>query len=86
MIAIDRFGRVVIPKQIRDALGLQSGTQLQVEEKERQVVLKPVAEKPQVVLNDGILVFTGDSAGDLASAVHVHREQRLHRMAGHGKK
>jgi len=40
--ALDRFGRVIIPKKIREHLGLDAGKMLSIEENEGAVLLKPV--------------------------------------------
>lgn len=77
---VDRFGRVVIPKRVRDDLGLGPGTVLIVEERGRAVSLTPLTEEP---LGDegGVLVFRGRAVGDLAGAVDEAREARLSDLA-----
>lgn len=74
---IDKFGRVVIPKKIRDSIGLNEGSELSIEEKEEQIILRPFTERSSVELVDGVLVFTGKAAGDLENEIRRHREQRL---------
>ena len=76
---LDRFGRVVLPKKIREALGLAPGTALRVEEASGGVHLRPLADDPQLVEKDGVLVFSGRPTGDLEKAVREHRELRLTR-------
>lgn len=44
---LDRFGRVVIPKEIRDILGLKPGELLKVEQSDDEVILKPLREEPR---------------------------------------
>ena len=83
---IDRFGRVVIPKQVRADLGLRPGTVLQIEEGEQEILLKPVKEEPSVVIKDGVLVFSGKATDDILEAMRTHREARLHRMLPGSKK
>jgi len=39
---IDRFGRVVIPKKVRDDLGLAPKVELEVEEVSNGIVLHPI--------------------------------------------
>ncbi|MBS1259206.1 MAG: hypothetical protein MAG551_02273 [Candidatus Scalindua arabica] len=74
---LDRSGRIVIPKEVRDDLGLKPGTVLQIEEVKQEILLKPVYEEPQVVVKDGVLVFMGTKAGDIDGALRTHREKRL---------
>ncbi len=74
---LDRFGRVVVPKEIRDRLGLSPGAEIEIAEKGDDVVLKPVACEIPVKMKDGVLVFTGGARGDLMEAVRLHRETRI---------
>ncbi|MBI3292898.1 MAG: AbrB/MazE/SpoVT family DNA-binding domain-containing protein [Elusimicrobia bacterium] len=78
---LDKFGRVVIPKEVRDDLGLQPGAVLLVEEHPHEILLRPVQGEPQVIVKDGILVFTGHPTGHIADALHAHREERLKRLS-----
>ena len=39
---LDRFGRIVIPKKIREDLHLQVGSSIRIEEGDGEIVLKPV--------------------------------------------
>lgn len=38
---IDSTGRVVVPKRLREALGLQAGTRLDVSERDGAIILEP---------------------------------------------
>ena len=62
---VDKFGRIVIPRRVRESLGLRPGTKLELELFGDEVVLKPVREEPNVVDKDGVLVFTGSAIGDM---------------------
>lgn len=83
---LDKFGRVVIPKEIRDDLGLKPGEVIQIKESGNEVVLKPLREKSPLRVKDGVLVFTGSGGGDIADAVRSHRAERLKKMASLRKK
>lgn len=78
---LDRFGRVVIPKAIRDILGLKPGELLKVEQSDDEIVLKPWREEPPIKMKDGVLVYTGTATGNLMEAVRTHREERLKRVS-----
>lgn len=78
---LDRFGRVIIPKKVRDKLGLKPGAVLEVQQQGGDVLLKPVQEEPRLLEKDGVLVFRGKASGDLAGAVQSHRRERLKRVA-----
>ncbi len=56
MATIDAAGRVVIPKLVREVLGLAPGTQLEVEVRDGLVVLVPRAADVRLVERSGRLV------------------------------
>ena len=73
---LDRFGRIVIPKKIRDDFNLQAGTQINFEESEQGIILKPKHGEPNLFLKDGVLVFSGVPMGDISEALTKHRDER----------
>ena len=77
---LDRFGRVIIPKKVRDKLGLRPGAVLEVQQQGGDVLLKPVQEEPRLLEKDGVLVFRGKASGDLTESVQTHRRERLKRV------
>ena len=77
---LDRFGRIIIPKNVREDIGLEAGAVLQVEKQGEKIVLQPVQGEPQVVEKKGILVFTGGAIGDIGSALRQHRQSRLKKI------
>jgi len=79
---LDKFGRIVIPKQVRDDLGLIPGSVLKIEERDKKIVLKPLAESSPLVVEDGILVFTGEVEGEIETAVRRDRDARSRKLAG----
>ena len=81
-LALDRFGRMVLPKAIRDDLGLLPGDKLDAQEQGDSIVLSPVREPDAVRRKEGVLVFTGAKPGDIERAVGVHRQQRLRHVGG----
>lgn len=76
-VTLDRSGRFVIPKAMRDALGLGPGSKLEIEEREDALLLRPRRPELDLVEEDGVLVFAGEAAGDLETAVKNHRRERL---------
>jgi AbrB family looped-hinge helix DNA binding protein len=47
--SIDRLGRVVVPKPIRDKLGLQGGETLEIEERDGVIELRPAPTEMRLV-------------------------------------
>jgi AbrB family looped-hinge helix DNA binding protein len=78
---LDKFGRVVIPKSVRDELHLTPGTALSVEERNGEVVLTPTWESPSVVRKGGLLLFAGEAVGDLLDAQAAQRRVRTKKAA-----
>jgi AbrB family looped-hinge helix DNA binding protein len=78
---LDRFGRLVVPKKIRNKLGLRAGSAIEIEEHENEIVLKPAGHEAPLQMEGGLLVFAGSAVGDIAGAVRAHREERLANIA-----
>jgi AbrB family looped-hinge helix DNA binding protein len=74
---VDRFGRIVIPKKIREEFNLEAGTQIRFEESDQGIVLKPVRGEPNLHWKNGVLVFSGSALGNLSEALAKHRENRV---------
>jgi len=74
---LDRFGRIVLPKKLRDDYNLEPGSQILIEESDHKIILKPIHGEPNLRLKEGVLVFTGVPLGDLNKAVTKHRAERL---------
>lgn len=79
---LDRFGRIVIPKKIRDNLDLMAGSQMRIEEIEDGVVLRPIHGEPNLIDQDGVLVFSGAAMGNIEDALRRHRTARSIAIAG----
>lgn len=77
---LDRFGRVIIPKGVRDDMGLEAGAVLTIEKKGEKIVLQPLQGEPNITEKKGILVFTGTPVGDVGAALQEHRKRRLKKM------
>lgn len=73
---VDQFGRIVIPKKIRDDFNLEPGTQIRFEESEQGIVLKPIQGEPNLRWKDGVLVFSGYALEDPGKVLAKHREER----------
>lgn len=78
---LDRFGRIVIPKRVREDLGLYAGSVLEIEEREDRIVLTVRRDKTDLVREDGVLVYTGEAVGDLEQALEAQRRSRVRDVA-----
>ena len=58
-LKIDRAGRVVIPKPVRDRMRLDPGADIEMEETAEGLLLRKISQKPSLVEQHGILVHLG---------------------------
>ena len=58
-LRIDRAGRIVVPKPLRQRLGLGPDTELEAIEQPGSVLLKRVEQRPSMVKVDGLWVHQG---------------------------
>jgi AbrB family looped-hinge helix DNA binding protein len=78
--SIDRFGRIILPKKVRDDLDLHPGIVLRIEEHNREIILVPIFDEPNIVDKDGVLVYSGRPTGDIENAVRTQREKRMKKL------
>jgi AbrB family looped-hinge helix DNA binding protein len=79
---VDRFGRIVVPKEIRDRHGLVPGSQVEIEDSAETILLRVLSDLPGLVEKQGILIFSGRATGELDSTIRSLREERLRKGGG----
>ena len=79
---VDRFGRIVVPKEIRDRHGLVPGSEVEIEDAAETIVLRRLEDLPGLVDKQGMLVFRGRATGDLDAAIESQRDERLGKSSG----
>ena len=77
---VDRFGRVLIPKALREFVGLRGGTEVEIVPDEQGVRLMPREQGVLLKKVGGVLVASGEASGDLAAAVHLERRKRVRKL------
>lgn len=81
-VTLDRYGRILLPKALRDRLGLQAGSRLHVETTGEGIALRPVGQDAIVTVRDGVLVYEGRLIDDGAGLLRDVREERIRRAGG----
>jgi AbrB family looped-hinge helix DNA binding protein len=64
---IDSVGRIVLPKPLRDALGLRPGSTVDISRYGGGLAVVPAGRTARLVHEDGALVATGDTVIDDAT-------------------
>jgi AbrB family looped-hinge helix DNA binding protein len=82
-VKMDKAGRLILPKPIRDRLGLREGSDLEIEETAESVVLRPVVAEPSMVKTQGLWVHTGKlpEGYDIVQAIRDDRDERIRSLA-----
>ncbi len=78
-LTIDKSGRIVVPKLLRERLGLKPGTELEVVDQPGGMLLRTVEERPALVKIDGLWVHRGVAQPD-ANWDRVIQEVREERV------
>ena len=89
IIAMDKAGRIVIPKNLRERAGFTSGEPLEIRYDAGRIEIEPAAAEPQLVNEDGFWVASAPDAAPIdpdtvrATLAEV-REERERRALGNG--
>jgi AbrB family looped-hinge helix DNA binding protein len=84
-LTIDKAGRIVLPKPVRDELQLSPGDSLEVDSSEERVILRPVRGNGRIYKKQGVWVFdSGEPLGvDVVNkTLRRVREERDRRNLG----
>ena len=83
-LKLDKAGRVVIPKPLRERLRIVPGDALEVDGDEDHITLRPVRAKARLVKELGIWVYQGDGASDdsIPELIDREREARHKQISG----
>ncbi|TVR67289.1 MAG: AbrB/MazE/SpoVT family DNA-binding domain-containing protein [Spirochaetaceae bacterium] len=78
-VAIDRLGRIVIPKSVRERYHLVPGTDLELDVDVNGFHLKPAHDDPVLIRKEGVLVHHGTDTVDIdiAARVTIDRDRRV---------
>jgi AbrB family looped-hinge helix DNA binding protein len=84
-ITVDKAGRIVLPKPVRDELQLQAGDSLEIEISGQHITLRPVRAKARMQRIDGMWVVTyGESIPEnmVEETIEAVRRERDEKILG----
>jgi AbrB family looped-hinge helix DNA binding protein len=73
-LTMDKTGRIVLPKPIRDELHLEPGDALEIESSGEDITLRPLRGEAQLRKKNGVWVYR---TGEPLSAATVEKTVRL---------
>jgi AbrB family looped-hinge helix DNA binding protein len=78
-VTIDKAGRIVVPKEIRQRLGLLPNSELEIVDHANGLLLRVVDAQPSLIKVNGLLVHQGraEDGADLDRVLESVREERL---------
>jgi AbrB family looped-hinge helix DNA binding protein len=81
-VTIDKAGRIVVPKELRQRLGLRANTELEILDHPEGLLLRVPETQPSLVKINGLLVHHGraEASADFDRAINTVREERIQSM------
>ncbi len=77
-VSIDSHGGILLPRELKNRLGLLPGMIMVVEEDdEKGVCLRVRTESPELVDKQGIIVVRAESSEDLTNVTRRARDRRV---------
>ena len=81
-LTLDKAGRVVLPKPVRDRLQLAPGDTLHLEMEGERITLRPVRQNVMLKKELGVWVYQGDLANtSITDLIDRERAKRLREIA-----
>ena len=78
-ITIDKAGRIVVPKPLRERYGLEPGAEIEIEGAADGLRIRALSQTPDFIRKEGFLVHHGPSEAldlDIAAFIDRLREDR----------
>ena len=80
-ITLDKAGRIVLPKPVRQAMHLGPGDTLQLESEGERITLRPVRPKAMLQKEYGVWVYQGEPNNvSIVDLLDRERERRLREL------
>lgn len=83
MIAnLDKYGRILIPKKVREQLNITTETKLNIDEDGNRIIIERLGDESPIIEKDGVKVFTGNLKGDFEETLDKDRTERMKKLLG----
>jgi len=76
-LTVDASGRVLIPKKVREQLGINTQAQLSLEIEEGRIILQPISKEAETYYEEGVLVVKTEPIENLETIIDELREERI---------
>lgn len=76
ILTLDQSGRLLIPHEIREQLGLTSTTEFTLAVQDGKLILEPLPQESKVYYSGTTLVVESEPTGNLETALDNLREER----------
>lgn len=77
---LDKFGRVIIPKKLREQMGITPGTILNIDQDGSRIFIEPVQAEAPLIEEEGVLIYTGKLQGNIEQFLQEDRKRRLEKL------
>jgi AbrB family looped-hinge helix DNA binding protein len=83
-VTIDKAGRVVLPKSIREGLRVGPGDTLEIESEDDRLIVSPVRIRPGLQKEQGIWVYRSGAPANISipDLIDRQRDQRTRELLG----
>jgi len=80
-ITVDKAGRIVLPKPLREEMRLGAGDTLQLESEGDRITLRPVRPRAMLRKKYGVWVYEGEPTdASITELIEREREKRLREL------
>jgi AbrB family looped-hinge helix DNA binding protein len=81
LLTIDESGRILLPKQVREQLGLNIQDRLSLEVKDGQLILQPLSQEALTDYEEGVLVVKSEFVDSIEITIDNIRDERINELS-----
>lgn len=81
LLTIDESGRILLPKQVREQLGLNIQDRLSLEIKDGQLILQPLSQEVLTDYEEGVLVVKSEFVDSIEITIDNIRDERINELS-----